>query len=450
MTAKENWSAGEKCGPMLSAMDLASAVRAGDLDPVAAVAEALARIAAGDRTVGAFRRARHTEAIAEAHALNKRGDLVRLPLAGVPVAVKDVTAVAGELPCGPEREAPQGPYQADSDIVGRLRAAGAVIVGLTRTPELCLWPMTDTSEAVVRNPLAPAYNAGGSSGGSAAAVAAGFVPLGHGTDAFGSVRSPAAICGLVGISPGTGTVRASDSVNWSGLYTHGPLARTVSDAALMLSVLAERPNLARISSPAPLRIATSVRLPTIGRRIPQEYAAAVTRTAQLLGSANHRVAEATPSYGNLAPALLSRWLCGPGAPAEGLNWPQLERRTRTHLRLGQMVRRAGLVNDQARRTWIARAEDFFTEYDLLITPMLATRPPKALRWRDKGWPANAATATALTAFLGPWDLARFPSMSVPMGHHSAEPPIGVQLVAGPGNESQMLAVAAQLEVLSPH
>jgi amidase len=310
--------------------------------------------------------------------------------------------------------------------------------------------MTDMSEAIVRNPWAPAYNAGGSSGGSAAAVAAGFVPLAHGTDAFGSVRSPAAICGLVGISPGTGTVNAYDSVNWSGLYTHGPLARTVSDAALMLSVLAEQPDLARISPPGALRIATSVRLPTIGRRIPQEYAAAVARAAQLLGSANHRLAEATPNYGNLAPALLSRWLAGPGAPADGLNWRQLERRTRTHLRAGQVVRRAGLVSERARRTWIARAEDFFTEYDVLITPMLATMPPKSLHWRDKGWPANAATAIALTAFLGPWDLAGFPTMSVPLGRHPAGLPIGVQLVAGSGNESRMLAVAAQLEALNPN
>jgi amidase len=106
-----------------------------------------------------------------------------------------------------------------------------VIVGLTRAPELCLWPMTDTREAVVRNPWAPAYTAGGSSGGSAAAVAAGLVPLAHGTDALCSVRSPAALCGLVGITPGTGTVRASDTSNWSGMYTHGYYARNQRPAA---------------------------------------------------------------------------------------------------------------------------------------------------------------------------------------------------------------------------
>jgi amidase len=308
--------------------------------------------------------------------------------------------------------------------------------------------MTDTSEAIVLNPVMPAYNAGGSSGGSAAAVAAGFVPLAHGTDAFGSVRSPAAICGLVGISPGSGTVNASDSVDWSGLYTHGPIAKTVSDAALMLSVLAERPELARISSPGALRIATSVRLPTVGRTISQEYAAVVARAAQLLGWVSHRVAEATPSYGNLAPALLSRWLAGPGASADGLNWRRLERRTRTHLRAGQVVRRARLVSERARRNWITRAQDFFTTYDVLLTPTLATMPPKSLHWRDKGWSANAATAIPLTAFLGPWDLAGFPTMTIPLGRHPVGVPIGVQLVAGLGNEPQMLAVAAQLEALN--
>jgi amidase len=107
--------------------------------------------------------------------------------------------------------------------------------------------MTDDADAIVANPWAPRYSAGGSSGGSAAAVAAGFVPLAHGTDAFGSIRIPAAMCGLVGISPGTGTVAADDAWQWSGMLRHGPIATTVSDAALLLSVLAQRPQLAAIA-----------------------------------------------------------------------------------------------------------------------------------------------------------------------------------------------------------
>jgi amidase len=167
----------------------------------------LARIAGDSRAVAAFRHVRHDEAVAEAAVLAERSDLGELALAGVPVAVKEVAAIAGEYPAWESPSTAQ-PFAVDSDVVARLRAAGAVVIGTTRTPQYCLFPMTDDADAIVANPWAPGYSAGGSSGGSAAAVAAGFVPVAHGTDAFGSIRIPAAMCGLVGISPGTGTVAA--------------------------------------------------------------------------------------------------------------------------------------------------------------------------------------------------------------------------------------------------
>jgi amidase len=431
------------------ATDLARAVRAGDLDPVAVVQDALDRISARNHAFGAFRRVRHQEAVAEAKAVKERFDLSELPLAGVPIAVKDVIAVAGEYAGWGSRAGPQQPFESDSDIVARLRAAGAVIVGLTSVSELCVWPMTDTSEAAVRNPWAPAYTAGGSSGGSAAAVAAGLVPLAHGTDALGSVRSPAALCGLVGLTPGTGTVGTSDYSDWSGMYAHGPLATTVADAAVLLSVLAQRPDLAEISAPATLRIATSVQLPSGRGRIPDEFGAAVPRTAELLSRAGHHVVEATPHYGNIVPALLTRWLAGPGEPADRFNWKRLQPRTRKHLRAGSVVRRAGLISQRAKRDWIGRAEKFFADCDVLITPVLATMPPESGHWSGKGWLANALPATRLTAFLGPWNLAGYPAMSIPAGRHPSGLPIGVQLVAPPGGEARLMALAAQLEALNP-
>src|SRR6201999_4631532 len=154
--------------------------------------------------------------------------------------------IAGEYPAW-ESPSTARPFAVDSDVVERLRTAGAALIGTTRTPQNCQFPMTDDADAIVANPWAPSYSAGGSSGGSAAAVAAGFVPLAHGTDAFGSIRIPAAMCGLVGISPGTGTVAAEDAWQWSGMYRHGPIDTTVSDAALLLSVLAQRPRLAAIA-----------------------------------------------------------------------------------------------------------------------------------------------------------------------------------------------------------
>jgi amidase len=434
---------------VLTAADLARAARAGEVDPVRVTECVLARIASGNEAIGAFRRVRTEEALAEARALKQRPDLAELVLAGVPIAIKDVTAVAGEYVGWGSAAAPRQPVDSDSDIVARLRGAGAVIVGLTHAPELCLWPMTDTAETIVRNPWAPAYTAGGSSGGSAAAVAAGLVPLAHGTDALGSLRSPAAICGLVGITPGAGTVPAADSSDWSGMYTHGPVATTVSDAALLLSVLAERPELAQISPSGKLRIATSVQRPNGTGRIPQEFATAVAHTAHLLSEAGHYVTDATPNYGQFGHALLARWLAGPGKPANRFDWTQLEPRTRIHLRAGHVVRSAGLVRQRAKRSWIARAEGFFAQHDVLITPTLATMPPAAQRWSRKGWLANALPSIRLTAFLGPWDLAGFPAMSIPAGRYRTGLPTGVQLVAPPGNEPRLLALAAQLETLNP-
>lgn len=146
---------------MPTATDLAGAVRTGDLDPVSVVDGILARISCGKAAFGAFQRVRRDEAIAEAAALRDRSDLSELALAGVPIAVKEVTAVADDYPAWGSRTRSAHPFGSDSEVVERLRAAGAVIVGLTRAPELCLWPMTETSDAVDRNPWAPAHTAGG-------------------------------------------------------------------------------------------------------------------------------------------------------------------------------------------------------------------------------------------------------------------------------------------------
>ena len=429
-----------------TAADLASQVRARGVDPVAITSATLARIAGDRRAVAAFRHVRHDEALAEAAVLAKRSDLGELALAGVPVAVKEVTDVAGEYPPWESPSTAQ-PFAFDSDVVERLRAAGAVVIGTTRTPQCCLFAMTDDADAIVANPWAPGYSAGGSSGGSAAAVAAGFVPLAHGTDAFGSIRMPAAMCGLVGISPGTGTVAAADAWQYSGLYRHGPIATTVSDAALLLSVLAQRPQLAAIAPAGVMRVATSVRPPGPAGPIPipKQFVMAVAQTAAHLRAAGHDVRQATPHYGNLTPAIVSRWLGGPGTVPP----TQLEKRTRRHLRAARAVRRTNLIKSVPREQWIERAHAFFADHDVLITPMFATLPPAARRWSARGWIPNTVVSIRFTPFLGPWDLAGFPTMSVPAARYPSGLPIGVQLVAPPGGESQLVALAAQLESLNP-
>jgi amidase len=432
-----------------TAVELAKAVRAGELDPVRVTKEALARIAAADGVVGAFRRVRADEALAEALALKERPDLAGLPLAGVPIAVKDVTAIAGELAEWGSRAGDQRLADSDGAIAGRLRAAGAVIVGLSRVPELCVWPMSDTPDGVARNPWEPAYVAGGSSGGSAAAVAAGLVPVAHGTDGLGSVRLPAAMCGLVGIKPGYGVVK-DDIEGWFGMSEHGSLATTVADAALLLGVLAENPALAEVTAPGKLRVAVSTRVPLTRAPVPKQLTAGVDLVAELLFGAGHDVETATPDYGaGAVGGILARWFAGPAEQAEAFDRSLLQPRTRAHVRLGNVLRRTGLVRESTKRKWIGRAEQFFAEHDILVTPTLGTLPPTAGRWHERGWLANLVPSVRVAGFTGLWNLAGYPAMSVPVGRHSSGLPIGVQLVAAPGGESRLLGVAAQLETLNP-
>src|SRR5690606_9808068 len=247
----------------LTAAAIAGEVRAGRMSPTDTVRAALERIAEVDERVGAFARVRAEAALAEAEALARREDLSALPLAGVPVAVKGNVAVAGEPLSHGARRAALAPAPADHPVVARLRAAGAIVVGMTRMPELGVWGTSDGASGIARSPWAPDRSAGGSSGGSAAAVAAGIVPVAHGNDGLGSIRIPAAACGLIGIKPGPGVVPCDmGPTDWCGLVENGVLATTVEDAALTLSAMAARAELAHVAVPErPLRIGVSVRSP---------------------------------------------------------------------------------------------------------------------------------------------------------------------------------------------
>jgi amidase len=232
----------------VSATELAADVRAGRRSPRQLVEAVLSRIEAIDGELGAFQVVRRDAALAEADAVAARSDLSTLPLAGVPVAVKDNVPVTGE----PMRDGSAGsdptPQTRDHEVVRRLRAAGAVVVGLTAVPELCVFGATDSVFGVTRNPWSLSRTPGGSSGGSAAAVASAMVPVAHGNDGMGSIRIPAACTGLVGIKPGLGTVPAQlGNGSWFDMAENGPLATTVADCALVLSVLADRPEFATVA-----------------------------------------------------------------------------------------------------------------------------------------------------------------------------------------------------------
>ncbi|WP_371667874.1 amidase family protein [Streptomyces sp. NBC_00289] len=432
-----------------TAAEIAAAVREKRATPSEVVAEHLDRIERLDGRVGAFRTVRTGAALAEAEEVGARGDLAELPLAGVPVAVKDNLAVRGESTRIGSAATPDTPADEDHVTVARLRAAGAVVVGLTNVPELCVFGTTEGVHGTARNPWDTSRTAGGSSGGSAAAVAAGLVPVALGNDGMGSLRIPAANCGLVTIKPGPGVVPAGiGEGDWFGMSENGPLATTVEDARLMLSVLAGA-GFAAPPQAGTRRIAVSLRSPLTGIVVTRPYTAAVREAAGLLMKAGHQVRRADPPYPqSLSLTSLAHWTAGTSVDAQHLDPRLLTRRTRVHAAVGR--RFVGTVRTgEARERLRRRLEPFFAEYDVLLMPALARRSPKAGPWHERGWLRNVLANTNYSPLTPPWNLTGWPAMSVPFGTLPSGAPCAVQLVARPGSEEELLTLAKQLEKAHP-
>ncbi|QQM39355.1 amidase [Streptomyces liliifuscus] len=452
-----------------TAAEIAAAVREKRVTPREVVAEHLARIELLDARVGAFRTLRATAALAEADEVAARADLAELPLAGVPVAVKDNLAVRGESTRNGTAASPDAPADEDHVTVARLRAAGAVVVGLTNCPELCVFGTTEGVYGTARNPWDTTRTAGGSSGGSAAAVAAGMVPIALGNDGMGSLRIPAANCGLIGLKPGHGVVPAGiGHGDWFGMSENGPLATTVEDARLMFSVLAGTraetgagtegaagvgPEAAtggvRAGESVTRTVAVSVRSPLVGVTVSRPYADAAREAGELLAGAGHRVRRADPPYPVwLGTTSLAHWTAGTAVDAEGLDPRRLARRTRVHAALGR--RFVGSVRGGVRREQLReRFEPFFAEHEVLLTPALARRGPAAAEWHRRGWLRNVLVNTNYSPLTPPWNLTGWPAVAVPFGTLASGVPGAVQLVGRPGSEAVLLELAGQLEELRP-
>lgn len=432
-----------------TAAEIAAAVQEKRATPREVVAEHLARIERLDGRIGAFRTVRAEAALAEADEVGARADLAELPLAGVPIAVKDNLAVRGESKRVGSAATPDTPSAEDHVTVARLRAAGAVVVGLTNVPELCVFGTTEGVHGTARNPWDTSRTAGGSSGGSAAAVAAGLVPIALGNDGMGSLRIPAANCGLVTIKPGHGVVPAGVSDgDWFGMSENGPLATTVEDARLMLTVLADTEP-ASPSTAATRTIALSLRSPIAGIVITKPYTAAAREAAGVLMKAGHQVRRADPSYPmSLSFTSLAHWTAGTSEDAQGLDPRQLTRRTRVHAAVGRRFVK-GVRTGTSREALRRRLEPFFEEYDVLLTPALARRSPKSVPWHERGWLRNVLANTNYSPLTPPWNLTGWPAMSVPFGKLPSGAPTAVQLVGRPGSEAVLLEVAEQLEKLHP-
>lgn len=467
-----------------SAVEIATAVRRGEVTPETVVEEHLHVISQRDPQIGAFRLVRE-QAVHEARLLAKRRDLAELPLAGVPVAVKDNLEVAGEATRDGSAATSGSPARDDHPAVARLRAAGAVIVGLTNLPELALVAFGDSAYGVVRNPWDLSRTAGGSSSGSAAAVAAGMVPLALGNDGMGSLRIPAACCGVLAVKPGTGLVPPPSS-DWDHLAENGPFAMTAPDLALALSVLAGDPSLAeawrggrRVEPPRPmlrsvwadddqvwepqpppagqepfdLRVAYAPQPLPVGLPMDREFQSAVRAAAESLRVAGHTIVE----HGRRLPAALgfaaiATWLGQAAASVEAaeLDRRRLERRTRALARGGRVLARLGLTGARGRGRWAGYgADQWFGNADVLVTPALAAVPPRADGWRERGFLRNALTNVGYAPATGAWNMCGWPAMTVPLATHSSGMPIGVQLVAPPGGEPHLLGLAAQLQAAHP-
>jgi len=468
-----------------SALGIAAAVRSGTRRAVEVVEEHLTAIAARDGEIHAFNLVTAEEARQAALALDRRiaaGEDPG-PLAGVPVALKDNLATTGVATTCSSRilEGWRPPY--DATVVRRLTDAGAVIVGKTNLDEFAMGSSTENSAfGPTRNPHDTSRVPGGSSGGSAAAVAAGFAPLALGSDTGGSIRQPAALCGVVGMKPTYGAVSRYGLVAFaSSLDQIGPFARTVADAAALYEVIAGHDPLDTTSIPeavppvsaglgdgvAGLRVGLVTEL-CEAEGIEADVSARVAEAAAALEHAGAKVGDATvpaavyglSAYYLIAPAEASsnlarydgvRFGLRVDAPTTG----EMYDRTRTEgfgaevkrrIMLGTYALSAGYYDAfygkaQRVRTLILRDFDAaYDEFDVLLSP---TSPSTA-------FPLGAKTADPLTMYLNdvctiPSNLAGHPAISVPFGTGDDGLPVGVQVMAPALQEALMFRVAAALE-----
>jgi amidase len=442
-----------------------SLLAAGEVSSLGLVRAALERASATRRSLNAFALLREVAALDEAREADRcrrAGD--RRPLLGVPVAVKDDTDLVGtptSFGCPGQVSTPG----ADAEITRRLREAGAVIIGKTTTPELGQWPFTESQAfGSTRNPWSLAHSPGGSSGGSAVAVSAGIVPAATGSDGAGSVRIPAAWTGLVGVKPTRGRVSSwPDPDAFHGLTTHGVLARTVADAALLLDVISgSHPGDRYRLPPSPetfvaaarppqrrLRVALSLAIPYSGvsSRLDPEIEAAVRRLGSSLAGAGHEVVEVDPHYGLVGASFMPRSHAGLNEWRSRLDAPELvDGRTRRSWAYGALARGPLLRLALASEGWFARRlGSLWQDADVLLTPTTATPPLLVGACEGRSHAATDGIIASACPYAWPWNVVGWPALNVPAGLTCAGLPVGAQLVGPAGSEALLLGVAAELE-----
>jgi amidase len=443
----------------LPALEQARLVRERQVSPVELVEEYLERIDRLDPQLNAYVTVCAEEALAQAHAP------VEGPFAGVPLPIKDLVetaAIRTTFSC--KAFADYVPAE-DAELARRIRAAGFIVLGKSNTPEFGTTAITESDlNGICRNPWDASRTPGGSSGGAAAAVAAGLAPLAQGSDGGGSIRIPASCCGLFGLKPSRGRTSPAPRADAYGFSVAGSLARTVADAAAFLDAIAgpepgdqyvapppDRPFLEEIGvPPGHVRAALVLDPPTRGRVDPA-CTAAVRDAAALLEECGHHVEEVPIAWhsDNLAELFSIVWQTIPAlydverSQLEPLNAAFAERAAATssadYVRAYVELQRYG-----------RRVAGFCADYDVVLTPTLAL-PPVPVGWvrePDDPW-AQYARAIEFTPFTPAVNVAGLPAASVPFASTDDGLPIGVQLIASYGGEPLLLRLGAQLEEARP-
>ena len=447
---------------------LAEMVRAKAVSATELVGLYLDRIQRLDPQLNSFRVVFAEQAMLEAEQAEAR---VRAgeerPLLGVPIAIKDEVDIAGQV----NTHGTDGfsePAKADSEMVRRLRQAGAIIVGLTLLPEMAICGFTESATyGVTRNPWNPQRTPGGSSGGSAAAVAAGLVPIASAGDGAGSIRIPSASCGLFGLKPSRGRASlAPEKEGWRGLAVLGCVSRSVFDSALWLDIISggssedeappppDRPFVeAAKTPPGKLRVAYSTLAPRAlaPPTVSEEAKQAVADGVELLRSLGHEVAPRDPNWGSIGDTISARFLKGVAETVEEVPHPErLERRTRGFGRLGKVLPESLYQHAISRRpAEIARVNAIFDDHDVLVMPVMGGTALPIRRWEGKGALQTVLGMSRFYPYCVPWNHLGNPAMAVPAGFSPEGMPLSIQIIGRRGDEATLLSLAAQIEAERP-
>jgi amidase len=445
---------------------IAEMVRAKEISPSELVELYLERIERLDPQLNAYRVVLAEGARSDAKLAEERlakGD--DAPLLGVPVAIKDNVDYAGEVTTHGTAAYSEVAAE-DGLVVRRLREAGATILGKTNLPELAIYGFTESPTwGATRNPWDTSKTCGGSSGGSGVAVAAGMCAIAHATDGAGSIRYPAAFCGLFGLKPQRNRISLSpDREHWHGLSVSGCVSRSVVDTALYLDVMSgpekgdldspppfERPLLdAATTPPGKLRIACTTKTATPVKKA-REALAAYEETIDLFRSLGHEVTEAAPPYSSARNDFFPMYFRG--IRDEGLSLPHPERlsdQTKGFVRLGRLFsdRKMAKVRDrQVGAT--AKIQAFFDDYDLLLTPATAQPPFEVGKLLGKRALITMNAMANVYPYGFRWNYTGQPAATIPAGFSDSGLPRSVMLIARPNREDVLVSVGAQLEAERP-